>query len=96
MVTEHYCRSEHWRHKSLSPNSLLGIWRRVETSGAVRPGMGASCCALSECMLSSQSEHLTSVSTLKREEGDPEDLSSQISRMELQMAECPDFAVALG
>lgn len=50
-------------------------------------------------MLSSKSEHLTSASTLKRvkrEEGDPVDLSSQISRTELQMAECPELSVALG
>lgn len=32
----------------------------------------------------------------KREKGDPEDLSSQISRITPQMAVCPDAAAALG
>lgn len=32
----------------------------------------------------------------KSKKGDLEDLSSQISRITLQMAACPDFAVALG
>lgn len=50
-------------------------------------------------MPSSQSGPLTSLPTLKgeeREEGDPADLSSPISRAEPPMAECPDLAVALG
>ena len=32
----------------------------------------------------------------KRKKGDPEDLSSQISRITLQMAACPDLAAASG
>lgn len=50
-------------------------------------------------MPGSQSGPLTSVPTLKgvkREKGDPADLSSPISRAEPPMAECPDLAVALG
>lgn len=32
----------------------------------------------------------------KRKKGDPEDLSSQISKITLQMAACPDLAAAPG
>jgi hypothetical protein len=42
---------------------------------------------------------LNSVSRLekeRREKGDPEDLSSQISRIPLQMAKCPDLTESLG